>query len=469
MNIQEHVEGHAVNVINMKNRTLQIDKTVNFVASIDTTQFILQGYETQEEIDTFMSKMIENIIKIKHEFCFSNGIRKNKNGTAMQKYRNSIVDLTNTVAAYHNIGVNKYTSVEPHFHILFEKNEYYFHTLQTILQNEAIKHNLVFNFAEATRIEHDFSRSQQLNAKRLSWMIQLKDNDGLKSFINSDIFDNSLGLFLKYTKERDLISMTIKAMEYLKFRLSNLKIEKEVVLNNRTFNLQESYPLYLRKSDHLLLEKLINQEQIGIFPRDSILAREFLKHCYGFKSELIEVLKFIGYAIPSFNKDEVKDQFEKTIKVKPKFDDIHLFDENSENVFIVYLKRCIREAASYSINEDDFLKNMKAVGKFESVAFQYRSKEITGLNLISSHKYSKHFKFDFKRHSMSFTRDIRPLFETTEPGSLKLILSDYKLLKHMEQEYHLFEISKDSVKPNLFDFSDANDDLNEFAAAIKLH
>jgi hypothetical protein len=471
MNIQKHVEGHAVKVINKKSRTLKSNQTVNFVASIDTAQFILQGYETQEEIDTVMSEMLVKIIEIEHKFRFNNGIRKNKNGTVAQKYRNSSIDLSNTVAAYHNIGVNKFTSVEPHFHILFEKNEFYFYTLQTILQNAAQKYNLVFNFAEATRIDHVFSASQQLIAKRMSWLIQIKDNSGLESFINSDKFNEALSLFLEYTKKRDLISMAIKAMEYLKFRLSDLKIEKEVVINDRTYNLQEVYPLYLRKSDHMLLEKLINQKQIDVFPRDSILSREFLKHCYGFKSELINVLQYIGYDIPSLDIHNVKNRFEKTIKVKPKFDNEGSQDENTENVFITYLKECIMSAASYSKNEGDFLKNLKTVGQFESAEFQESSGTITGLKIYTFHeKQTKLFDFDFKRYGMSFERDLSPFFVTEEPGNPKQILFDYTLVKPIEEEYHSLEISKDSAKQNLFDFSETmNDDLNEFKAAIKFH
>jgi len=469
MNIQEHVEGHAIKVINKKERALKINKTVNFVASIDTAQFILEGYETQDEIDTLMSAMLENIIEIKHEFRFNNGIRKNKNGTVKQKYRKNSIDLTNTVSAYHNIGVNKYTSVEPHFHILFEQNEYYFYTLQTILQNEAQKHNLVFNFAEVTRIEHDFSASQQLIAKRLSWMIQIKDNVGFEGFINSDKFDETLVFFLKYTTERDLISMTIKAMEYLKHRLMNLQIEKEVVLNDKIYNLQESYPLYWRKSDHMLLEKLINQEQIDVFPRDSILAREFLKHCYGYKTELMEALKFIGYEIPFFDKNEVKYRFEKTIKVKPKFDDNHSLDENSENIFITYIKQCIHTAATYSKNEVDFLNNLKTVGQFESVAFQDKSKKITGLNIYTYHEEkSKKFNFDFKRHGMSFERDIKPFFDTAKSGGIEQIVLDYEVEKPIKQEYHLLEIRKDSVYSDLFGFL-GREDLDDVVATIKLH
>jgi hypothetical protein len=469
MNIQKHVEGHAVKVINTNNRTLKIN-TVNFVASIDTAQFILQGYETQDEIDAVMSKILENIIKIKYEFQFNNGIRKNKNGTVTQKYRNKTIDLTNTVAAYHNIGVNKHTSVEPHFHILFEKNGYYFPTLHTILQNEAMKYNLVFNFAEATRIEHDFSSSQQLVAKRLSWMIQIKDNDGLEIFVNTDKFDDSLEFFLKYTTERDLIAMTIKAMKYLKHRLINLNIKKEVVLNDRNYNLQESYPLYLRKSDHMLLEKLIYKEQIDVFPRDSILARELLKHCYGFKTELMESLKFIGYDIPSLDKDEVKNRFEKNIKVKPKFDSNHSLDENSENVFITYIKQCIHTAATYSKNEVDFLKNLKTVGQFESVAFQDKSKKITGLNIYTYHEEkSKKFNFDFKRHAMSFERDIKPIFDTAKPSGIEQIVLDYEVEKPIKQEYHLLEIRKNNVYPDLFGLPEGEEDLDTVVVTIKLH
>jgi len=409
--ITEHVLGHAAYIKDGLKEHHPQGGLHHFKASIDLSQFLLAGYTTEDAIDAVMTDIVEKVHTI-HTFREKNGFRKNKNGTRTQKYANLKYDLSKTLIAYHKDAFDDETVVERHIHIVADvlkengskvKYGVGYSAIKQAMQTAADAYGLTFHFSEQKQNDDlkAYTKKQQEKATRFSWMLGVNSDAQFESYVRSDSFKENLSFFIEYTRNRHLLNWRVKTMETLRRRLERCNMDLRLDITNPDdeqsveYNFRHAYPIDLSEAERELLNHLQNMDYQAIKPltRKSQLARELIKHSFGFPSQTIRALRRSGFDIPRFDPQK----HVASIKKKSQITSI----SKTKNVYIDRVTHALWEAACSVNNEIDFLKKFSKLMQIDQALFMYRGKHRFGVKFLT-HQKKKPFEFQFAAHGIDY-------------------------------------------------------------------
>ncbi len=446
--LKAHITGHAHTTSDglPENFNLQSPQNTHFTFSFDKSQFILNHNTTnQKEIDKIMTDFFNDLQKEQYYFQESNGKGKAP--------RTRMLDLNNTLMAYHNQSseaMNNY-SVYDHIHILVpgqlknSKGEStklgkgYSH-LRNLISDVAARHNLVANFEEATSYEKD--KNSKASATGFTWYMK-KASD--QAFINAVNNGNLLKALNKietaYKKGDTTQDHLFKGYLGLQYRLNKLDID---LIDKQGKKLRYDFPILLNK-DHkkeISILKSGDREKITglIQDRNSKITRACIEQAFGFNSVVYDVLQNKGQLLQGIDLDLIKEiANDPNVKVDIQKKDKDYKSQRWQKSLGYHVKQDIETVLKYSVNEKSFRENLQELG-YQDLKIKSKDKQKIGISFTNPHN-GKTATVYFNQLRMSIPQITKQLMENkqlldagTLPEKPKLSYKDSFLSKYIPKE-----------------------------------
>ena len=387
------------------------DELIHFKASIDISQFIAKGHDTQEKIDRVMKEILSGAKEEGHTQREKKRVDTLANGDKVQRYRNRRLDLDDTLSAYHSRDVNNEHTVEPHFHVLADKLKRFgvgYSGLIKMFQHQADKHGLVFHFAEESK--NSASSNLQQSTSRLSWQFQENSDEKLEAFIldEADSLRARLDLLQERVRQDGNIQFYLKTVNKLQERLRRLGLSFEYQGNDIAFD----YDLPLSPEQEHQLDILSNGDIKRIQPlladRSSIIARDYIKTIHGFQSSIIESINAssLRWDIPLIPPENFDFRGMSAVR-KEHFIDIDTNEDGGISIrkrggikkvkgiapFLQASADDMRECARYAATEKEFKTFMEKMG-YTKIGFRTKERKRIGIKYLTKGGKTRMLYFD---------------------------------------------------------------------------
>lgn len=469
--LEKHIESHSEKTINgldeeTQKRLQDGDEYLHFKMSIDTAQFIAAGYTTQEEIDEVMKNILDTIKKEGFSEKVLNRKKVLKSGETKEYYKDRKTSFEDTLMAYHAKDLNQNYTVEPHFHFFTSKyipgetdqkgkrkkrsfgNGY--SSIRYAFQDEASKYGLVFHFADAGNAKKDEIRVNETlktTTGRFSWQMQrMTDEEFVEYFTqHADEARRRIELSYQRTVEDGNVQFYIKTMRKIQERLRRTDTDFDF----GGANLKNAYTIPLTEEHHQTIAVLASGDISKINAllragRDNMIARDYVKFCYGFDAPIINTLNATfdeTLVIRPLPKEQIdvsgmtaalkelyayrkgKDPKKEVIRLKDKLKEeekefgLDITEEggitegrhggstfnaapnksknarNNTGAYYESVKTDILESASVSTNEKEFKAAMIRRG-YEKAGFRSRNKKNIGIRFQNARGKTQYIYFD---------------------------------------------------------------------------
>ena len=402
-----HILDHASTIYNSIEVYNPLKHKSHFKSSIDSSQLIANGFNTQEKINEVMNSMLDEIINTKYTFRVKTRSYTDSKGNLKEYFSNKSFELNKeTIGAYHNRSFSsdiEFDNIEPHIHLLFDSKhtgKNYYH-LKKHLQNVASKYNLVFHFDEEK--DRSVNKYQGLMEKcsRFSWFTQKMTNKQLINYVNKqDDLVKNLDLLYDYAVATTNIQFYIKAMNNLKKRMNELNL----TFTWKDKELSNNYPIPIDEITNETLIAIANKnidKLKTLMIRDNFLARDYIKYINNFQSTIIDEFKLRGYEFPKIsNSDLTLENMQGKSKIKASSNEKYITFNNA-------VKNDILEALKYAKDEIE-LKNILNTFGYENISFRNQNiqgkRKKTGLKFDYNEKsYTVYFnQIDFDDSTILF-------------------------------------------------------------------
>jgi hypothetical protein len=456
-----HILDHAKTIYNSIETYNPLKHKAHFKCSIDTSQLIANGFNSQDRINNIMNLILDEIIHTKYTYSVKTREYVGKDGKKKAYFSNKTFDLASeTLSAYHNRAYSsnvEFDNIEPHFHFLFDSSKQtglnYYH-LKKHLQTIASKYNLVFHFDEDK--DRSVNKFQGLMEKcsRFSWFTQKMDDKQFAHYVhlkNNDLTKN-LELLYDYATSTGNLQFYIKAMNNIKQRLQILDLDFEF----RNHNIKSIYPIPIDEITNETLIAITNKDKVKIkelMTRDNFLARDYLKYTNGFQSTIIEELKQRNYMFPLISSDEL---LLDNMKGRSKSSTLKSTDKYLS--FNNAVKNDILEALKYAKNEVE-LKDILFNFGYKDLGF--RNQNIQGRRKKTGLK----FQYENKAYTVYLNQigldDSAILFHLQNNAKSKAVNTlDYTKKSNL-QNLKFFNSYQNQIFKDIYDF-DSDVDLSKY-------
>lgn len=326
-NIEVHIKDHAEVVVD--NLVISSDeaKLVHFKASIDTAFFIEKGYTSQSQIDDVMKQILNNILEKRVEVEEKNGTYTKQNGIQTQKYRKRIIRFNDLLMVYHNRHFDASKSVNPHLHILGNKNGRLgigYSYLRRAMEEEAKKYGLKFHFSDVAR-KTGLTKNQDKSITQMSWIFNQGNKSKIETYLKKDDkLGKVLDLLHVHYLHSENISYFFKTMNIVHQRLNEMDVDYWY----KNINLKEKICFSLTPEQEEKIQALRNQKNVEL-DMSKVFDREVLKYAHGFGSDSLSIL-VDRFDIPPIDKNALviisKDDGADNTKEKSNFRNLVLCD-----------------------------------------------------------------------------------------------------------------------------------------------
>ncbi len=306
-NLKAHILDHSAATSNKLPATFDENnpKNQHFTASIDISQLIVNHKcKSQADIDKVMTAFMNDLVNHTHTFEESKG--RDKHGKQLRRTKN--FDFKDALVAYHNSGSDSINSnnysVEPHFHILFDKSKKLgigYHQLKKAINTVSEKYDLVFNFQEEVENKNN---SLKLSTSGFTWFTKKVNNkDFIAKVSNKEKLTQEINSVVQHYKNTGNIQYYCKAMIDFQSRLKRLNLDFEY----QGKNLKDEFPLFLTDKDIATLKALHNSDKDKIYEflsdRSNKIARAYIESKYGFNNIVFNELQKRGVVLPHIDLD----------------------------------------------------------------------------------------------------------------------------------------------------------------------
>ena len=250
-------------------------KFTHFVIS-----FNLIDFDNREEASRLLKMILEELKKYEIDVIEKNGVRRNKNGTVVQKYRKRKIKIGEWLlaGAIHTQGFDEQWIVNPHIHLLFDKKKAKLGKNFYHLKNAIVDIKKRLKIKQKTSFEDkniSISRKFKSVMNARSWAIRKGKNLQKKTL---ELFENDL---IKYLGKSGNIEFVLK-----NYVLLNKK--GKVVYGFYPGKLEKEINDFLNEAPTPIIEKLCRKEEIYIKNRIDSPLRFFLDNM-GWKDEIIDI------------------------------------------------------------------------------------------------------------------------------------------------------------------------------------
>jgi len=422
-NLKSHILDHSATTVDNLPDDFDIkdEKNTHFTFSIDISQLVINHKcDNQQDIDKVMNDFLEDLKN--HSYSFSESHGKGRKPITRS------LDLTNTLIAYHNsasdaINSQNY-SVQPHFHLLIPsklKNKDgkstklgkgYTH-LNKLINEVAMKHNLVFNIDEQVRYEKN--KSLKDSATSLTWFLKRSSDAYFTQKIDDKTILKAVDSFQKHYEKTGNLQYYLKGMRDLHERLKRLDLN---LYNQDGVNIKDEYVIPLLESQHQEIKILQSGDAKAIREllkdRNNKIARALLEYSYGFDNIVIDELQSRGLYLEKLDKNVIKDLYiniEKKVSKKDKY----------AKTLNHHIKQDIEEVLNYATNEKHFKELMQKLG-YQDIKMKAKtinaSRQRVGFSFTSPHNGKKVVVY-YNNLNMNYSHFKKRFMENSKTKKLK--------------------------------------------------